>query len=858
MMKRLFSFILCVVIATASFAEQRDTICISGQVLGTDGVPAADVIVVAMHPADSSVIAFNMTDEEGRYSVSLVPQERELLISMAGFNVKRTVQRINAESQTLNLIALEESIILREVQIKAQKLWGSRDTLNYLVAAYTTEYDRTIGDVLKQLPGITIEGGLIKYQGVAINHFYIENMDVLQGRYGIATEGIKAEDVATVQVLENHEHVRALQGESQSESAAINLKLKDKAKGVWTKSFGVGLGYDDNVLWNCEANLMYFGKEHQHVIFYGNDNTGSGVDRAVQHYDRHGLSATVLTDILYPGSSPVGITLRNNAHTLNLSNLNKLGDTKQLRYNLTYNHDTQRRSSYQQTAYYLPGNDVRLITEDIASRRTTDDAHLNLSYENNADTRFLSHTLDVVGQWADASGTVLSNDNGIHQSAYNRNIGLSEKTHWIHRGEGGVGFEVKSNSSLQVTPQALSVSGDMTAYQEAEITRVNTNNNFALLKDLRRKRWSIIPTAELKASYVGVESILRAATSDEGCMHYLHAEGNVGTTLRYVKNEFRMDFKLPLSFYYTSVMNEAEAARMRFSPSFYMIWKANDYWTLTGRAGYGMHQTPWSQLLTTTIMGNYRTVSRYMVNLSDIHSASSQVKVNYKDIMTSFFSYVQGTVSRSWSDVIYGTIIDERAHTVLQAEYMPHSSDRYSLSAHASKGFERMDAKIEADAGYTHSASQLLRQSVVTDYQGNAYTLSGDLSARIAKPLRLGYGCTWTLTHTMAESYKHTINALSQHANLNVSILPNRLTMNVTARHTHNSDLQGKKDYVFMDASLTLRTKKKQEFVLSVNNLFNTRTFISHSNTDLTESFAIYHLRPRSVMLTTRLDLKRK
>ena len=61
-----------------------------------------------------------------------------------------------------------------------------------------------------------------------------------------------------------------------------------------------------------------------------------------------------------------------------------------------------------------------------------------------------------------------------------------------------------------------------------------------------------------------------------------------------------------------------------------------------------------------------------------------------------------------------------------------------------------------------------------------------------------------------------------------------------------------------MDASLTLRTKKKQEFVLSVNNIFNTRTFISHSNTDLTESLAIYHLRPRSVMLTMRLDLKRE
>ena len=858
MMKRLFSFILCTALAVGMYAQQRDSISVSGQVLGTDGMPVPDIIVIAMLAADSSVVAYNLTDEEGRYAMSFVPREEELLISMTGFNVKRTVQRINAESQTLNLIALEESIILREVQIKAQKLWGSRDTLNYLVAAYTTEFDRTIGDVLKQLPGITIEGGLIKYQGVAINHFYIENMDVLQGRYNIATEGIKAEDVATVQVLENHEHVKALQDQSLSESAAINLRLKDKAKGVWTKSLGIGLGYDDNILWHCDANLMYFGGTHQHVIFYGNDNTGSGVDRIVQHYDRHGLGAAVLTDILYPGSSPIGNTLRNNEHALNLSNLSKLSETKQLRYNLTYNHDIQRRSSQLQTAYLLPGNDVRLITEDIASRRATHDAHVHLSYEDNAEERFISHALDIAGQWADASGTVLSNSDNIDQSAHNRNIGISEKTHWIHRGEGRVGFDLKSKNTLQVTPQALSVSGGMDARQEVEITRVSTANDFSLLKDLRHKRWSIIPTAALNINYVSIESMLRATTTEAGDMHYLHAEGNVGTTLRYVKDEFRMDFKLPLSLYYTNVMDEAEAARMRFSPSFYMIWKANDCWTLTGRASYGMRQTPWTQLFTTAVMGNYRTVSRYVAHLVDSHSAASQVKINYKDIMTSFFSYVQGTVSRSWSDVIYGTTIDDHSRSVLQAEYMPHHSDRYSLNAHASKGFDLMDAKIEADAGYTHSTSQVLRQSVVTAWRGDVYTASGDLSAQVAKPIRLNYGCQWTCSQSLSEDYTHTINTVTQQANVNISFIPNSLMMKLSARHTHNSGLQGQRDYAFMDASLTYRTKTKHEFILSADNISGTHTFVSRSHTDLTESLAIYHLRPRSIMLTTRLDLKRK
>ena len=109
--------------------------------------------------------------------------------------------------------------------VKSQKLWGNRDTLNYLVSAYTRGKDRSIGDVLQKLPGITIEdNGVIKYQGNPINHFYIENLDMLQGRYNLATQGIKAEDVATVQVLENHEHIRSRKGSNSLRACSNQSK----------------------------------------------------------------------------------------------------------------------------------------------------------------------------------------------------------------------------------------------------------------------------------------------------------------------------------------------------------------------------------------------------------------------------------------------------------------------------------------------------------------------------------------------------------------------------------------------------------------------------------------------------------
>ncbi len=58
-----------------------------------------------------------------------------------------------------------------------------------------------------------------------------------------------------------------------------------------------------------------------------------------------------------------------------------------------------------------------------------------------------------------------------------------------------------------------------------------------------------------------------------------------------------------------------------------------------------------------------------------------------------------------------------------------------------------------------------------------------------------------------------------------------------------------------MNLSITFKTKKKIQFVLNVDNVFNTKTFIYRSNSNLSESYTLYQLRPRSVMLTTHFAL---
>lgn len=851
MIKYVISIILCIIAWSTSKAS-NDSICISGTITGNDKVFVEDIIVTIMQVPDSTIVAYCRPDESGTYRLMLATSAKELLVRFSGFNIKKEIKRIDAKSQTLDFYAIEESTLLHEVQIKAQKLWGSRDTLNYLVAAYTKDHDNSIADILKKLPGITIDNGKIKYQGLPISHLYVENMDLMQGSYGILTESLKAKDVATVQVLENHEHIKALKDQVPPDNAAINLKLKKEAKGIWTKSLTLGLGYGDKVLWSNDANLMFFGKKRQHFIYYGNDNTGNHPKGRVAN------NAAILTSVLEPGASPVGTSLFNNQHLVTINNLNKLNDSTTLHYNFSYNHDRRLRSAYQKQTYILPQGDIRILTEDICSENTSNEALLQLVYEKNADKKYFRNDFYANGVWNSAKGSVLSNNEDIMQKAYNRNLGIENKTHYIHRTDNGNGIEVRSNNSYNTSPQRLSVYGDMSASQEVDVTRFSSKNTFSMLRDLRRKHWSFVPTASINLDYVGLASSLQAKVNDVATMDYLQFEANAGAAARYVYNDFRMTLRLPLSLSYTTVLNETDALRVRLRPSVSILWKANDFWTLSGGSSYGINQTPWNQLISAYIMANYRTINRYKPTISEAQTAGVNLKLNFKDIMNEIFAYVEGKVSFSWSDVVYGSYIDQDAHTIIQAVDMPNNQKTFSCIGNVSKDIEWHNIQLVTNANYTHSVNTVLRQSVVSNLKSNSFTAQLKCSGDVVSRLRLSYNLNWNSLNSRSEDYTQTIHTLEQSANMYLSIIPKHFFISLTANHSYNKSNPDKKNYVFLNSSLTLKTKKKHDFILEVNNITNTRTYLSQSNTDLVEYVNLYNIRPISVLLTARLNIENR
>src|SRR5665213_287281 len=335
------------------------------------------VSIIVKEKDSTALLAYAITNEKGAYQLNFKSKADSVMITISGYNLKKQSVVTFNKSQVLNFNMVSKAITLKEVKINPPKIKRLNDTLNYAVDRFTDKNDRTIGDVLKKMPGITVkEDGSIMYNNKPINKFYIENSDLLQGRYGIATNNIEAKDVATVQVLENHQPIKALKDREFTDQAAINLKLKSSAKGVLVATAAVGLGLSP-ALWNNELFTMYFNKGRQNINTYKGNNTGTddGADLKSLYPDNVNDKSGSRLSVQSP--SPPSISqkryLFNRDNAVSVNNLWTVGKDYQVTANVSYFNDIREKNSYSRSTYYLPGDSLLTIEEALASTE-----HINI------------------------------------------------------------------------------------------------------------------------------------------------------------------------------------------------------------------------------------------------------------------------------------------------------------------------------------------------------------------------------------------------------------------------------------------------------------------------------------------------
>lgn len=275
-MSRLVTYLLFLVVAVSAVAQFN----VIGNVIDKESNEPLVGASVIVKGSDGKIKKFASSKSDGGFAIT-IPSVTGCRLEVAMMSFAKQSIPLDSVSFPLTVYMEPGITLLKEVTVKADRIREQGDTITYNVGSFSQQQDRSIGDVLRRMPGIDVaNNGKIQYQGEDINKFYIEGSDLLGGKYGIATNGISHEDVGAVEVMENHQPMQVLSGISFSDKAAINLKLKNKAKATWTFHGDAGGGWSwqhEGAIWDGELFAMAVMPGFQNITTMRTNNTGENL-----------------------------------------------------------------------------------------------------------------------------------------------------------------------------------------------------------------------------------------------------------------------------------------------------------------------------------------------------------------------------------------------------------------------------------------------------------------------------------------------------------------------------------------------------------------------------------------------------
>lgn len=906
----MYRHIITMLLALTALTAHAQKTVIEGTVLDAQG-KTVDAYVTVAPKGTGNILGFADTDAKGHYKLEFTMQADSVTVTASGLAIGNQVKIVKNQSQRLDFRVKEQTVQLKEVSVRAQKIRQNGDTINYLVGAYQQQGDRVIGDVLKRMPGIEVaDNGGIKYNGKAIKKFYVEEMDLLQGRYGLATNNINASDVATVQVLENHQPVKMLQGKELSDDVAINLKLKDSAKGTVAINTMLGGGVqqaggwhigsrplDDgqtvigqNPLWTAEVVGMYFAKRRQNMTLYKGNNTGDDVSKELtQHYssiNSVSLYPFCPTGTVMPSGSglPQKRTFDNHSHILTMNHLEKPNKDTELGLNIAYYNDRIRREGNSVGDQFISDDSRLLTSETMTSETKVNNLNVQARYNWNAQNGFVANVLKFDTNWnsdrvdgqlsSERTGTAPVNygNNRVRQHFDRPQLSVSNTFNTI-RNIGKNTFDLHFSAGYAHRPNTLTVGidsllqGTQTAYTQDVNShhiagRFNTSYGIRVA-DVFRFNYGISASANLHGIVTDLDGFTPPAGNNQlsNDLWYNTYCLALGQSYKYETPDLDITLGLPLELYTQTLDDKIRKDKhgythLLFFPSLSMNWSiTRDLWFNAG-ASYSKTVGDPGGIYSGYIMSNYRAFQRsYVEQLSETKNYGANVGLRYRSAIRALFANIGFNYRRTHDNQIYGYNY-EGATSVVQAVNQPTTASSYSVSGEASKGFDFLRSTIRVFGGYGLSESERLISQSLYQYRAHNIRFGGALSFSPFEWLGVVYTSGFSQSFSYTEGHRdEAVRVKSNTKRLSMSVYPTKtLTLTLAAEDNYNNLTAENRHAWFGDATAKLKLKHI-DLELQLNNLFDQRQYtrVNYSGLDIYTQTS--QLRPRNIIGTIRFKL---
>ncbi len=829
-MNRIALFILFSLFYTVGTYAQ---ITLSGQITDKeDGTPLVYVMVTLKDKSSGVILGYSQTAADGSFTIQTnieTVKKSSLHFSLMGY--KEEVRSLSeTEMQTFNIAMEMSEVQLKEVVIKSKKIWEQGDTIVYNVSNFATEQDRSIGDVLKKMPGFDVQkDGRIFYNGKSINKFYIEGRDMLEGRYGIATNAVPQREVGRVEVMENHQPVRALEGFSFSDRAAVNLKMKDKSKAKWIATIDGGTGVSESpqeMLWDGQLFAMMIKSDLQNINTAKSNNIGENYDGEMRDFSSSSnMSGNTFFRV---GAARIADlekerTMFNRSHFVSSSSLWGLSKDTELKTQIHYlnHHETSR--SLLATTYYLPDG-TKLIEEEDKSLFNSNHLAGVISFEINSKSVYLKNILKTDLKWANTDvitqGTFANN-----QFAKTPVYRVQNALKWVKRLKSKA-FTLISINELQSEPHLLTVERDGMRYaQQADLRRIYTHEETSFGWSVNRFVFSL--KAGIKAEYRELDSELSGLSNLPGLL--TNNENNTyfntfaGPELIYSLGKWRTSLNIPLNYYHYRFTKEEQSINdLLLSPSLGVYWKLSkniEFYT-TGTLGEKPYM--FNNRYQGLILSNYRTLQQGTYEYAASNQKIISGGFSYKNTMQGLFSSLH--VSRIWNTDPYRNIQqfvsdDFRIYSFTKQET---KSNSWLGNASLSASLDFIRGMAGVDVQYFKTNSLLIAEKQTMPYSTEMFNIMFSTNGQLFSWMNWNYNVALNLyTLSIAGMDNNTLHGW-QH-NIAFNIVPTKKWTVELSGEYYKNEITPKtyKDLVMANVKSTFKVSNRVDLSLQMRNLLN-------------------------------------
>lgn len=827
------------------------------------------------------IVAHTMADESGKYTLEFNSTSDSVAIKASMIGYTPLKKNIKATSNQVDLV-LQGGNTLKEFVVVANKITERGDTLSFNVGSYQDKSDRVIGDVIKKMPGLEVsESGRISFNGKEVKNFYVEDMDLLQGRYGIATNNVSANDVASVQVYQNHQPIRALKDIAPSEDITINLKLKSSAKGTWTISAMGGGGYKP-ALWAAELVAMFFGRKVQNITTYKGNNSGIDLNAELKSMTDDNLPRFINKAPLSVAAPPnPGIAARryidNKSNAISINQLVKTDSLTTLTFNLGYYNDQLRKSGEEISQQYEPvSGKYRSIYKELSACNYINSLTAATNYKRNDKGLYLDNSLNINTNWNHDNGTAIttgsftSGKTIVDQHLDNPAIEITDRLSFI-RNSGKHAWEMYLSAGWNHKTQSLSVEmGTDEASQRSNPIQNYTTDavlaNLFTYRSLQVNKVRLYTGIFTEFNMENVRSELDGIQlTDKDLINndFLFGKLNVGIQpkVSYPIGNFYTEVSLSAYYNLQWLNDRIDQSRgttwnyITIMPQAHITYKMGRNW-LALDVNYNKMRDNSQRAATGIVMTDYLSFRR------------SEIERTMKDEtwLTSLayyfsnpFHQIFGNASLSWNQFRHNSITGydyDGLSTVSINLPLQNTANSYSVTANLNKGlgFWNTTVKLGATASL-YKGNSLINKSLFafnTMTWGGSILISTTPARWMGAALAFAYGENRSETKGI-EVGSPWVRTWTGRADINFYPLKN-LIFNISAENNYTNLTSGDKNVWFGDSKIIYRLGRF-EWNLAFNNIFNFKSFTKVSYNAMDIYTSTYALRERNVILTVRMKL---